>query len=74
MLKPPTPRELATTAFLFTFVITTGLFYTLSARFHLLLPWFIIPAVALVIAVIVYRRARVRHDATPTDRQPPQTP
>ena len=74
MLKAPNPRELAFTAFMFVFLIASGLFYTLGARFHLVFPWMLIPGSALVVGIIVFIRARARHDATPKDPQPPQNP
>jgi hypothetical protein len=71
-LKPPSQTEKSVTTFFFALLVTSGLIYTLTARFHFTVPWFLIPLVALAFTGFMYWRARVRRGASPTDHQPPQ--
>ncbi|MFM7679300.1 MAG: hypothetical protein ACKO83_10690 [Roseiflexaceae bacterium] len=66
--------EPALTIFFFSLLITSGVTYTLSISYHLIFVWPLLLLIPVVVTVVVIRRARARRGATPTDRQPPQTP
>ncbi len=74
MIKPASTVELVATMFMFSLLITSGLFYSLGARYHLSMPWPVIPVIALTLTGFMYLRVRVRRDAAQADHQPPQTP
>ena len=74
MSQPPRDGELLATMFMFSLLITSGLFYTLGARFHLMIAWPIIPGIAIAATAFMYWRVRVRRGAEATNPLPPQTP
>lgn len=74
MSQPPRDGELLATMFMFSLLITSGLFYTLGARFHWVIAWPVIPGIALAATAFMYWRVRVRRGAAPTNPPPPQNP
>lgn len=66
--------EPALTIFFFSLLITSGIIYTLSIRFHFMFVWAILLIVPGLVTTALIWRSRARRDATPTDRQPPQNP
>ncbi len=66
--------EPALTIFFFSLLITSGITYTLSISYHLIFLWPILIVIPTVATIALIRRARARRGASPTDRQPPQTP
>ena len=74
MIKPTSTIELLATMFLFSSVVTSGLFYTLGTRYRLSMPWIFIPGIALTLTGLMYWRVRVRRGAAQADRQQPQNP
>ncbi|MFM2308895.1 MAG: hypothetical protein RLY87_1016 [Chloroflexota bacterium] len=66
--------ELLATMFMFSMLLSSGIFYTLGARFHLSVAWPVIPGIAIALTALMYWRVRVRRGASQADRLPPQSP
>jgi len=71
--KTSTLESLAT-MFMFSLLLSSGIFYSLGARYHLSIAWPVIPGIALVLTGVMYWRARARRGASQANPQQPQNP
>jgi hypothetical protein len=66
--------ELLATMFMFSMLLSSGIFYALGARYHLSIAWPVIPGIALALTGAMYWRVRARRGASQANPQQPQIP
>ena len=56
--------ELLATMFMFSMLLSSGIFYALGARYQLSIAWPVIPGIALALTGAMYWRVRARRGAS----------